>query len=223
MTIMAWLIVFYILLLASVTTNISVPVNFIICNNIVSVNDTKSFIENGNKVFSRSGAPFQFTIGSTIHLSFTSCYVSKRNYTHFQLKSDHFTIFIGVIVSNSKVVYTKAFSVPNQNTIYVNASEMSSRYTFAHEMGHLLGLLHPFDPENSIADLPKVCSRGTSRMLQLEHCPTYLSTCGSVSENLTNIMDYLPEYCNMNYTFTPDQITKMTSNLENKDLIAFIA
>ncbi|MGH3509670.1 MAG: zinc metalloprotease [Nocardioidaceae bacterium] len=79
--------------------------------------------------------------------------------------------------------------------------------TAVHEIGHWLGLLHPFtgrcsEPNDMVADTPEEATPSTT-------CDETKDSCTAPGlDPVRNFMDYAPDAC-MN-RFTPDQVTRMT-------------
>src|SRR5690606_30424385 len=102
------------------------------------------------------------------------------------------------------------------NTHHFGESDLASPHnlgrTLTHEMGHYLGLLHPWgggdcDPNDHCADTPPVSEPVTG-------CPaTPPLACDGQPVMIENYMNWTTDAC-MN-TFTRDQISRMHYVLEN--------
>jgi len=88
--------------------------------------------------------------------------------------------------------------------------------TATHEVGHFLGLLHPF--ENGCAD-PAFCTTNgdlicdtNPQEYDIYDCPSSSNTCGT-PDPLSNYMNYTDDLCMTG--FTPDQINRIRCTLLN--------
>lgn len=92
--------------------------------------------------------------------------------------------------------------------------------TTTHEVGHYLGLEHPFWPENGTCPLSAVpscfsngdfiCDTPPQREANYD-CPSSDGSCGNGFSPVNNYMDYVNDTC-MN-TFTPEQVRRMRCTL----------
>lgn len=198
------------------------------------IKDVYDNIARSNAILMRSNSTFKLRLGNRTTIPVTSCDImlnddGKSAALSADVKSrispkDAFIAIIVVNIMNDPAGYTrtKGFSVPGSRITFIDKGELSiPTYTMMHEIGHALNLLHPFSSSGKgYGDLPPVCATSETRVGQLESCPERMRTCGgALDEDLTNVMDYLPERCGRKYYFSPYQMAVMERNTMNGGMI----
>ena len=99
------------------------------------------------------------------------------------------------------------FTIVGSGTSFIRTNEYSR--VFTHEIGHAMGLTHAFPSTTGVLDIPPSCTTNeAARVALLAKCPVGVRTCrGSIiDEDISNVMDYLPESCGKPYTLAVGQI-----------------
>lgn len=192
---------------------------------VASVTEIYTSIMQANAILMRSNATFKLRLGNRNKMSSPHCTltmedtISIRNLVEtFNLKqTDLITVATVVITNKDERVRTKGFSASGSGITFVDKGEIKiPSYTLMHEIGHAWSLPHPFNINGvPYGDLPPACADSNSRVFQLSDCPIkYRSCSGSTfDDDLTNVMDYLPERCGRKYYFSPYQINTMLDHI----------
>lgn len=199
-----------------------------------SVEDT---IVRNNAIFLRSQANFKFHLQSFSTLQVVDCQQlsqssDTKTWSSFlrreglqRLSSDlNVTFPLGLPPGRGVLVFSvdmnaetkfRGFASVGYPFVFLNRTETEvPSNVLAHELGHTLGLRHPFNDQfGRVLDLPRICMNETERTKALDECPESLSTCGEDVEELNNVMDYLPEKCNRRYVFSEEQVKVMQKSL----------
>lgn len=196
--------------------------------------EIQDYVLVSNAIYTRSNTGFNFQVEIMEYFETEYCTIDYGNSDHIDALREQALSFVNSkyeMPQNSTIVYAgnityirngdtvkgplRGFATVGHRHVHIRQDEIhGSSNILAHELGHSLSLLHPFnDKFLPILDLPRICTKEIDRVKQLSECPIELTTCGAEKEQLTNIMDYLPEKCSRRFYFSPRQVRTMRNFL----------